>query len=151
MLAFINSYDPIRHILFPAAFILLSCAIIFKGLKIRENITKDITATQQDWANYAVIMASLFSFAWLFSSYISTPQTNIMLLPFFTLLPMSKYYPEFLAFDTVNSLIDVWGFSQPLLFLGITLYPVMFGTPYHSPIQALEVIRSTVDRKVSNL
>jgi len=55
---------------------------------------------------------------------------------------MSKYYPEFLAFDAVNSLIDVWGFSQPLLIFGITLHPAMFGTPYQSPIQALEVIRS---------
>gem|GEM_PF-1602521 len=142
MLAFINSFNPIRHILFLLAFILLSAAIIFKGLKIRNSITKDIASTQQDWANYAVIMASLFSFAWLFSSYISTPQTNLLLLPFFTLLPMSKYYGEFLAFDAVNSLIDVWGFSQPLLVLGITLHPVMFGSPYQSPIQALEVIRS---------
>ena len=142
MLAFINSYDSIRHVLFLTAFIILSAAIIFKGLKIRSNITKDSAATQQDWANYAVIMASLFSFAWLFNSYVSTPQTNLMLLPFFTLLPMSKYYGEFLAFDTVNSLIDVWGFSQPFLVLGITLSPVMFGSPYHSPIQALEVVRS---------
>ena len=142
MLAFINSYDPIRHVLFPATFILLSGAIIFKSLKMKESIRKDPATSQQDWANFVVIMASLFSFAWLFSSYISTPQTNLMLLPFFTLLPMCKYYPEFFAFDTVNSLIDVWGFSQPLLFLGITLYPVMFGTPYHSPIQALEVVRS---------
>jgi hypothetical protein len=142
MLAFFNSYDPVRHILFPAAFILLSGAIVFKGLKIRRNITKDGATTPQDWANYAVIMASLFSFAWLVSSYISTPQTNLVLLPFFTLLPMTKYYGEFLAFDSANSLIDVWGFSQPLLVLGITLHPVMFGSPYQSPIQALEVIRS---------
>ena len=67
MLAFINSYNSIRHVFFLTAFILLSAAIIFKGLKIRSNITKDIAATQQDWANYAVIMASLFSFAWLFT------------------------------------------------------------------------------------
>ena len=115
MLALINSFNPIRHILFLSAFILLSAAIIFKGFKIRNSIAKDVASTQQDWANYTVIMASLFSFAWLFQSYISTPQTNLLLLPFFTLLPMSKYYGEFLAFDAVNSLIDVWGFSHPLL------------------------------------
>lgn len=138
MLALITSHDPLRHILFPAAFILLSGAIIYKGLRIRQKFP----ASSNDWANYTVFMASLFSFAWLFSSYISTPQTNIMLLPFFTLLPMSKYYPEFLVYDTVNSLIDVWGFSQPLLVFGVTLSVASFGSPYESPIQALEVIKS---------
>lgn len=141
MLAFINSYDPIRHYLFVGAFVLLSGAIIFKGMRIRRKISPESAATS-DWANYTVLMASLFSFAWFFSSYIATPQTNLVLLPFFVLLPMTKYYPEFLVFDAANSLIDVWGFSQPLLVLGITLHPVMFGTPYQSPIQALEVIKS---------
>ena len=138
MLAFMNSYNAARHILFPVVFVVLSGAVIFKGLRIRKIVSNDATR----WANYVVFMASLFSFAWLFSSYVSTPQTNVMLLPFFALLPMTKYYPEFLVFDTANSLIDVWGFSQPLLVLGITLHPVMFGTPYQSPIQALEVIKS---------
>lgn len=137
MLAFFNSYNPIRHVLFPAAFILLSAAIIFKGYKMRRK-----TGSYEDWANFVVIMAALFSFAWLFSSYIATPQTNLLLLPFFMLLPMTRYYPEFLVYDTANSLIDVWGFSQPLLVLGITLHPTMFGSPYQSPIQALEVIKS---------
>ena len=139
MLAFFSSGNPLRHVLFPAAFILLACWTIYKGLRIRGRLT---AATDQDRANFVVYMGSAFSFAWLFSSYISTPQTNLMLLPFFALLPMTKYYPEFLAFDTATSLIDVWGFSQPLIILGITLHPVMFGSPYQSPIQALEVIRS---------
>ncbi len=142
MLALFSSYNPIRHVLFPAAFILLSGAIVFKGFKMRWMLTKSADTTFEDWANYVVLMAALFSFAWLFSSYVSTPQTNLLLLPFFTLLPMSKYYPEFLVFDTANSLIDVYGFSQPLLVLGITLHPVMFGSPYQSQVQALEVIRS---------
>ncbi len=141
MLAFFSSGSPIRHYLFPATFVLVSACIIYKGLKIRKKLVGTGEAIQ-DWGNYTVFMSALFSLAWLFSSYISTPQTNLMLLPFFALLPMTKYYPEFLVFDTATSLIDVWGFSQPLLFLGITLSPVMFGSPYHSPIQALEVIRS---------
>jgi hypothetical protein len=143
MLAFFNSSDAIRHYLFPAAFVLLSAAIMYKGLKIRKKIVSLPNASStQDWGNYTVYMAALFSFAWLFSSYISTPQTNLMLLPFFALLPMTKFYPEFLVFDAATSLIDVWGFSQPLLLLGITLHPVMFGSIRQSPIQALEVIRS---------
>jgi hypothetical protein len=143
MLAFFNSDDSIRHYLFPVTFVLLSSAIIYKGLKIRKKILSLPNASSsQDWPSYTIFMAALFSFAWLFSSYISTPQTNLMLLPFFALLPMTKYYPEFLVFDAATSLIDVWGFSQPLLFLGITLHPVMFGSIGQSPIQALEVIRS---------
>jgi hypothetical protein len=140
MLAFFSSDNPIRHVLFPAAFILLSAWITFRGIRIRRTLARE--TTNHEWANYTVFMASLFSFDWLFSSYISTPQTNLMLLPFFALLPMCRYYPEFLAFDAATSLIDVWGFSQPLLILGITLHPVMFGSIYKSPIQALEVIRS---------
>lgn len=139
MLALFSSGNPLRHVLFPIAFILLSGWIIYKGLRIRGRLA---TTTGQDWANFVVYLGSLFSFAWLFSSYISTPQTNLMLLPFFVLLPMTRYFPEFLAFDGATSLIDVWGFSQPLVIIGITLHPVMFGSPYHSPIQALEVIRS---------
>ena len=139
MLAFFSSGNPLRHVLFPAAFILLACWTIYKGLRIRGRLT---AASDQYRATFVVYMGSACSFACLFSSYISTPQTNLMLLPFFALLPMTKYYPEFLAFDTATSLIDVWGFSQPLIILGITLHPVMFGSPYQSPIQALEVIRS---------
>jgi hypothetical protein len=87
------------------------------------------------------MMAALFSFDWLFSTYVATPQTNAMLLPFFVLAPIA-FYPEFLVFDAATSLIDVWGFSQPLLVLGITLHPVPFGSPLQSPIQALEAIKS---------
>ena len=139
MLAFFSSGNPLRHVLFPVTFVLLSVWIIYKGFRIRGRLA---ATTGQDRASYVVYMGSLFSFAWLFSSYISTPQTNLMLLPFFVLLPMTNHYPEFLAFDAATSLIDVWGFSQPLLILGITLHPAMFGSPYQSPIQALEVIRS---------
>lgn len=140
MLLIMNSYNPMRHIIFPASFLILSFLIGVRGLHLRKRIA--LGASSQEWANYTVLMASLFAFNWLFSSYISTPQTNVMLVPFFALLPMSKYYGEFFAFDLANSLIIVWGFSQPFLVLGITLSHVMFGSPYHSPVQALEVVRS---------
>ncbi|MGI0092272.1 MAG: hypothetical protein ACREBS_11245 [Nitrososphaerales archaeon] len=136
MLVLFPSDNPLRHVLFPLAFILLSGAILYKGFKVKMKVTKI-----EDWRSLTVMMAGMFSFAWLFSSYISTPQTNLMLLPYFTLLPIA-FYPEFLVFDTANSLIDVWGFSQPLIIFGILLHPADFGSPEQSPIQALEVIRS---------
>jgi hypothetical protein len=86
----------------------------------------------------------LYMFAFLFSSYVCTPQMNLLLLPFFVLLPgMTKRYSEFLAFEVVNALVIVWGFSSPLLFLGINIpTPVQFGPVWVSPIQFLAVLRS---------
>ena len=56
---------------------------------------------------------------------------------------MTKRYPEFLAFEIVNSLVIVWGFSAPLAFLGISLPAVaQFGPIWVSPIQFLAVVRS---------
>jgi hypothetical protein len=137
MALFITIFDPLRHVLFPVSFAALGGPIIYKGLKVRKGVK-----TEGDWRNMAVMMVALFSFNWLFSSYVATPQTNVMLLPFFVLAPIASY-PEFLAFDAATSLIDVWGFSQPLLALGITIsLPVQFGSPFQSPIQALEVIKS---------
>jgi hypothetical protein len=136
MLLFIPIFDPLRHILFPVSFVVLGGLIVYKGLRVRRR-----ARVEEDWRSLAVMMAALFSFDWLFSSYVATPQTNAMLLPFFVLAPIA-FYPEFLAFDLATSLIDVWGFSQPLLILGITLHPVPFGSPFQSPIQALEAIKS---------
>ncbi|MDD4985335.1 MAG: hypothetical protein PHQ43_06025 [Dehalococcoidales bacterium] len=141
MLAFMNSFNPLRRILFPVVFALLSIAIAIKGLRLRK-VPANNAASSHELAVHVVLLASLFSFAWLFSAYVSTPQTNLMLLPFFVLLPMSKRYAEFLTFDLATSLILVWGFSQPLSMLGITLHPLAMGSPYESPIQALGIIRS---------
>lgn len=68
---------------------------------------------------------------------------NLILLPFFVIAPITKRYWEFLAFDIVNSLVIVYGFSQPLLAFGISVpFPVQFGPIYMSPVQALAVLRS---------
>jgi hypothetical protein len=58
-------------------------------------------------------------FAYVFSSYIYTPQLNLALLPFFVLLPVASSYAEFLTFDLLNSLIIILGFSEVLQPLGI--------------------------------
>ncbi len=69
---------------------------------------------------------------------------NLVLLPFFVLLPaMTKRYPEFLAFEVVNALVIVWGFSTPLAFLGINMpMPAEYGPIWTSPVQFLAVLRS---------
>ena len=138
MLALFTNTSPIRYYLFPSLFIALSAALIWRGAWMRKNITSNL-----DRARMTVTMCSLFTFAFLFSTYVCTPQMNLVLLPFFVLLPTAKYYPEFLAFEVVNALIIVWGFSAPLLFLGITIpTPVQFGPIWVSPIQFLAVLRS---------
>jgi hypothetical protein len=91
----------------------------------------------------AVRASWLFTFAYLFSTYVFTPQMNLILLPFFVVAPVTRRYWEFLAFEVVNALVIVWGFSEPLLALGINLpTPVQFGPIWVSPIQALAVLRS---------
>ncbi|MDG7000614.1 MAG: hypothetical protein JRN15_16080, partial [Nitrososphaerota archaeon] len=139
MLAFFSNSNPIRQYIFPIMFIVLSTLIVYKGLRMKKSAT-----THLDRADLVVTTCSLFTFAFLFSAYICTPQMNLLLLPFFALLPaMTKHYPEFLAFEIVNALVIVWGFSAPLAFLGINLpAPVQFGPIWVSPIQFLAVLRS---------
>jgi len=140
MLVFFSSTNPIRNYIFAGLFIGLSVAIVLKGLKLRKNQV----LIQPDRANLVVMTSSLFTFAFLFSSYVCTPQMNLILLPFFVLIPlMTRNYPEFLAFEIVNSLVIVWGFSAPLAFLGINIpTPNQFGSVWTSPIQFLAVLRS---------
>jgi hypothetical protein len=144
MLAFFGNLSPIRHYLFAALFIALSGAIIYRGLGFRSK-----ASTFQDKARLTVYMSWLFTFAFLFSTYVCTPQMNIVILPFFVLMPISRFYPEFFAFDVVNSLVIVWGFSQPLVFLGLSYHVPpswLFQPPglpiWATPNQLFAVIRS---------
>lgn len=71
-------------------------------------------------SNNPLTLAWLSTFAVLFSSYVFTPQMNLMILPFFALAPIVSRYWEFLAFDVLTAAIIVVGFSQPLQIVGIT-------------------------------
>jgi hypothetical protein len=139
MLAVMTNLNPLRHIIFPVLFFTLCCVITFVGYKrYWFAVNSDL-----DRAHFVLTMSWMFTFAFLFSTYVCTPQMNLILLPFFVLIPIVRYYPEFLAFDIVNALVIVWGFSQPLQFLGITIpTPVQFGPVWESPIQFLAVVRS---------
>ena len=139
ILAFLTNSSPLRHYIFPSLFVMLSALIVYEGSRMKKYVV-----TPLDRAILVVTTHSLFTFAFLFSSYICTPQMNLMLLPFFVLLPgITKYYPEFLIFEIVNALVIIWGFSAPLAFLGLNLpAAAQFGPIWVSPIQFLAVLRS---------
>ncbi|MDA4123540.1 MAG: hypothetical protein OK456_10210 [Thaumarchaeota archaeon] len=126
MLAFLNNESPLRHVIFPALAVVLLGAILVLS---RTKRTRD-----------PLTLAWLSTFALLFSSYVFTPQMNLILLPFFALVPIAKRYWEFLAFDILTAAILVIGFSQPLQAVGITYNVDQFS--YYSPVQWAEIIRS---------
>ncbi|MDA4122285.1 MAG: hypothetical protein OK456_03790 [Thaumarchaeota archaeon] len=138
MLGFLNNESPLRHYIFPASFALLSFAIVLAYRREKRR-----AATRRERAMLSVKVSSLFTFAYLFSTYVFTPQMNLILLPFFVVAPLSRRYWEFLAFEIVNALVIVYGFSGPLLAFGVNLpTPLQFGPVWDSPIQALAVARS---------
>ena len=125
MLAFLTSESPLRHYVFPALLLSLFAVVSWVSLKR----TKD-----------AVTLSWLTTFAFLFSTYVFTPQMNLMLLPFFAITPIVKRYWEFLAFDVINSLFVVMGFSQILLVFGLTYqFDVV---SYLAPVRWLAIVRS---------
>ena len=126
MLAFLTLWSPLRHIVFPvlAISLLATILILAKTRRTGDPLT----------------LAWLSTFAFFFSSYVFTPQMNLILLPFFALVPITKRYWEFLAFDVLTAAVIVVGFSQPLQVIGITYSVGQFA--YSSPIQWMAIIRS---------
>jgi hypothetical protein len=126
MLAFLSLWSPLRHIVFPVLAVTLLGAILIlsRTRRARDPLT----------------LAWLSTFALLFSSYVFTPQMNLILLPFFALVPIARRYWEFLAFDILTAAIIVVGFSQPLQIVGITYSIDQF--TYFSVVQWMTIIRS---------
>ena len=122
MQAFISIYSPLRHIIFPVSAVTLLGIVLLLSTTLR--------------ARDPLTLAWLSTFAFLFSSYVFTPQMNIILLPFFAVVPIAKRYREFLAFDILTAAIIVVGFSQPLQAIGITYSVDRFS--YYSPVQWAE-------------
>jgi hypothetical protein len=81
-------------------------------------------------------------FGYTFATYIYTPQMNLILLPFFALLPVSSGYREFLAFDILNASIIILGVSDVFLPFGISYYPFFHPINYISAVFWIEVVRS---------
>jgi hypothetical protein len=105
MRLFLSLVSPLRHtVFFVSAAVLLGAILILSYRRPAEPLT----------------LAWLSAFAVLFSSYIFTPQMNLMILPFLVLAPVVARYWEFLAFDVLSAAIIVVGLSQPLQIVGIT-------------------------------
>jgi hypothetical protein len=111
MLVFFSSdtHTPYRHIIPPL--VIGGMAAVMLWYRFRERASP----SKVDPMPYAFVSM----FAYVFSSYIYTPQLNLALLPFFVLLPVASGYVEFLTFDLLNSLIIILGFSEVLQPLGI--------------------------------
>jgi hypothetical protein len=104
MLAFLPIFSPLRHYIFPA--LLLSLYAVITWISVKK--TKD-----------AVTLSWLSTFAFLFSTYVFTPQMNLMLLPFFATAPIVRRYWEFLAFDAINSVFLITSYPQTLSIFGV--------------------------------
>jgi hypothetical protein len=103
-----DPYSPYRHII-P----LLVFPVIIAGLfwmRYRKTTTDPL------------VFAFVAMFGYVFSTYIDPPQLNLVLLPFFVLLPVASGYREFLAFDTFNTVIIILGVSEILTPFGISYY-----------------------------
>ena len=114
MLAFLSYFSPLRHYIFPALLFSLYAIITWISLKK----TKD-----------AVTLSWLSTFAFLFSTYVFTPQMNLMLLPFFATTPIVRRYWEFLAFDAINSVFLLTGYLQDVSILGPHFDPISYLPP----------------------
>ena len=94
MLAFLSPWSPLRHLVFPAtAVILLGAILLLSRIKRARAVL--------------LTLAWLSTFVLLFSTYVFTPQMNLILLPFFALVPIAKRYRQFLAFDILTAAIIV--------------------------------------------
>jgi hypothetical protein len=116
MLLFFSNMTPFRHIIPIVTFSILSTVIVWRAWRTK---TKD-----------TIKMCWLFAFAYLFSTYIVPPQTNMIMFPFFVLAPIVKRYWEFLAFDIVTSFITFGNSSASGMFFqlfGINYYSLVWG------------------------
>ena len=105
-----DTHTPYRHIIPPLVFGGMAAVMLWYRFRGRAS------PSEVDPLSYAFVSM----FAYVFSSYIYTPQLNVALLPFFVLLPVAYSYAEFLTFDLLNSLVIILGFSEVLQPLGIT-------------------------------
>ena len=106
----IDTHTPYRHTIPPLVFAGIVAVMLWYRFR------KHDAPSRLDPLPYAFVNM----FAYVFSSYIYTPQLNLALLPFFVLLPVADSYAEFFAFDLFNALVVILGFSQVFQPLGIT-------------------------------
>jgi hypothetical protein len=123
---FVTNTSSLRHVVPPILFTALAAGML--ALRFKHKVRDP------------VLLSCLGTFGFIFSTYVYTPQMNVLLLPFFALLPMESFYAEFLAWDLLNSLIIVVGFSGFIQLFGINYSVAQFGPA--SPIQLMGIARS---------
>jgi hypothetical protein len=124
----VDLYSPYRHVIPP---------IVFGGFIIGMLWMRYRRKTSDP-----LVFAFVAMFGYAFATYVYPPQLNLILLPFFVLLPVSKGFREFLAFDVVNALIILLAFSELLLPFGILYSDYFKPITYVSAVFWVEVIRS---------
>ncbi len=125
LIYFLKQMDPFAHYVGLAALLYL----VYKGL---------IETGKKPYESQAERLMErcwLMSIAWLFGSYVVTPQMALMLLPFYTLIPTVPLLPAYVA-DVLNALIIVLWFTS----LAYTVDPL---SP-SSPIQYIAVSRQLI-------
>ena len=111
-----NQMDPNAHYLALAVLLYL----VYKG------VTGTLKKQYKDRPTRVIERSFLMNIAWLFGSYVVTPQMALILLPFYVLIPTISLPIIYLA-EIMNALVIVLWFSSPLN-LGNPLAPA-------SPVQ----------------
>jgi hypothetical protein len=124
----IDLYSPYRHLVPP---------IVFGGFIVGMLWMRYRSGTRDP-----LVFAFVAMFGYTFATYVYPPTLNLMLLPFFVLLPVSRGLKEFLAFDFVNALIIILAFSEVLVPFGILYSDYFKPINYLSAVFWIEVIRS---------
>ena len=101
LIYFFKQMDPFAHYVGLAVLLYL----VYKGL------IQTSKKSYESQAERLVERCWLMSIAWLFGSYVATPQMALILLPFYTLIPTIPLLPAYVA-DVLNALIIVLWFTS---------------------------------------
>jgi len=125
LIYFFRQMDPFAHYFGLAVLLYL----VYKGLI---QTSKKLYESQ---AERLIERCWLMSVAWLFGSYVVTPQMALMLLPFYALIPTIPLLPAYIA-DVLNALIIVLWFTSSAI-IGDPLSPT-------SPVQYVAAGRQLI-------
>ena len=125
LIYFFKQMDPFAHYFGLAVLLYL----VYKGLI---QTSKKLYESQ---AERLIERCWLMSIAWLFGSYVATPQMALMLLPFYTLIPTIPLLPAYIA-DVLNALIIVLWFTSTAI-IGDPVSP-------NSPVQYIAATRQLI-------
>jgi hypothetical protein len=112
LLLLVTNTSPLRHLVFPVTFAAFLAIAILIRWRVRPV----------DPLNLCFIL----TFGFMFSTYVFTPQMDVLLLPFFVVLPRRSRYLEVLAYGTLGAFVIV-AFSGTLQLFGVNFSFQLFG------------------------